>query len=268
MQTEKTDDCIFCGQRANTDEDIFPQWLLREVGPQPMKAVRTGPAPRERRVKSLKLKARIVCKTCNNEWMSRLEQAAKPILIRMLRDEQFYLDQAAQNTLAKWAVKMSMVSEHTLGSPPSDIYWSADERRAFSAPPHDIPGETDVLLGGYAGGSWRAMLKGAKSGVEHDSTGNVAPMIRSVVVCKPVLLLVQSDRYQQETGRVGWVWPPRHYDRLAMIYPAARVRLSWPCPIPMSEQQFAEFTGAAQPSVAEPVLAEVEIDSEDAADNR
>ncbi len=52
-----------------------------------------------------------LCATCNNGWMSMLENEAKPILESILDEKLKDIDAASQSTLACWAVKTAMVLE-------------------------------------------------------------------------------------------------------------------------------------------------------------
>lgn len=54
---------------------------------------------------------RCVCRTCNNGWMSRLENDARPHIEPMLRGEKQRLDSAGQGIVAVWIVKTAMVME-------------------------------------------------------------------------------------------------------------------------------------------------------------
>lgn len=70
-----------------------------------------------------------VCGPCNNGWMSRLENAAMPILDSMFRIEKVVLREAEQRVLATWASKCmyAYVSE----AQPENRPWSDDEYRAL-----------------------------------------------------------------------------------------------------------------------------------------
>jgi hypothetical protein len=103
--------CIFCTKRTERSrEDIISGWLVREVGGtspfylesgsfsdgkwSPMSSDKTG-APR--------LILNSICGNCNNRWMSRLETAAKPILLPMIRGSEVVLSIPQQRVLAAWA---------------------------------------------------------------------------------------------------------------------------------------------------------------------
>jgi hypothetical protein len=58
----------------------------------------------------------VVCKTCNNGWMSTLESQAKPYLDPMLHGHGRALHATGIRTLAAWALKTSMMVEHMDGA--------------------------------------------------------------------------------------------------------------------------------------------------------
>jgi hypothetical protein len=105
--TKKT--CVFCGVPGRlTEEHVFPNWL-RKCGYDGVGLQETNDVIQLRGVFSSKVK--IVCASCNNGWMSRLEQEAKPLLIHLFKSfgRSIPLDEAAQLTLARWAFKTAVV---------------------------------------------------------------------------------------------------------------------------------------------------------------
>jgi hypothetical protein len=250
MRVESRDQCLFCERRANSDEDIWPKWLLKAVGPRRLYAFRGGTAPRERKVGSLKFKARLVCRTCNNGWMSRLENNVRPVLTPMLQGGSALLRRRERHRLALWGVKMSMLVEHTLGGGPT--YWTERERRAFAAPPHPYPPSTETFIGSYEGDQWRAMLQGKSADIFTLTTKErVAPMIGTIVLCNRVLLYVTADRYEETTGRVGWVWPPPHFGLVSELRPHMEGTLAWPNEIAFTNETLVEFIQGRRSSKTE-----------------
>ena len=129
---------------------MFPSWLVKLVGQHALLV--SGPGGREtKKVINLRLKARVVCSTCNNGWMSRIEERVKPVLGPMLTGHAAALDSAAQVALARWAIKTSMVMEYALERAEESVYWTAEERSGFAATPHKRPGDARVLIGTYFG---------------------------------------------------------------------------------------------------------------------
>jgi hypothetical protein len=104
--------CVLCGSADSpTDEDVIPRWLLRAFdvqGPVTInareeagepQAVATRPNPK------IMLRGGL-CSRCNNERLSRLENAIKPILAPVARyAKPAVLNLDNQRLLAAWAVK-------------------------------------------------------------------------------------------------------------------------------------------------------------------
>jgi hypothetical protein len=114
--------CIFCGSFGLTREHMWADWLRNYI-PRSMpehtegstilyptiaetsQRRRTGD-PHSRRIKC-------VCRPCNNEWMSRLQETAKPYLVPMINGNHTILLRRGQRAIAAWAAMMVMVSEYT-----------------------------------------------------------------------------------------------------------------------------------------------------------
>lgn len=118
--------CIFCEtNNANSREHFYSEWMhdLLPVGPQGTYSgdfIDQHPKTKEvtrhdRRVKPGELytkKMKVVCRACNNEWMSGIEEAAKPILEPLIKGEKITLGAAQLEVLAKWATLKTIVCEH------------------------------------------------------------------------------------------------------------------------------------------------------------
>lgn len=114
------DACVFCGATPTNNEDVIPRWLVRFLRVIPPATRRMGRSFADRTdLGSAKAQAiagigvgkvKAVCKdTCNNGWMKRLEDRAKPILQPMMKDTPLQLDRDAQATLATWAYKTAIM---------------------------------------------------------------------------------------------------------------------------------------------------------------
>ncbi len=119
--------CIFCGKNRDdgaqhnlTKEDVWPTWLSKYV-PRDLKSHTSGIGlvhrghvektsakvdgdPRSRRVK-------LICASCNNGWMSRLQENAKPLVLALVQGKSTILSQKDQYTLATWCAMSVMTSD-------------------------------------------------------------------------------------------------------------------------------------------------------------
>ena len=111
--------CMFCDGRASTKEDAWPLWLVR-MFPEPpggvsVEAERKGTVLEPWRQRGHFMKIRYVCQSCNNGWMSALENEAKPLIQRLLSDGVVDLEKERE-IIARWVLKTCMVFEAAGGS--------------------------------------------------------------------------------------------------------------------------------------------------------
>jgi len=122
--------CIFCTETATSIEDAWPRWLLRRLpGSRSsiMYAERGAGAVLESwPTKSAAIRVKRVCGHCNNGWMSRLENRAKPVIESLIDDRRDALHLKSMQSIAVWAVKTAMVLESAL--PPSEWFFTDQER--------------------------------------------------------------------------------------------------------------------------------------------
>ena len=141
--------CIFCGMAPVTAEHILPRWLS-EYLPVRMRVRRTGSdhPSTQWRERGVGQRTRAVCATCNNGWMSVIEQEAKPHLVRLLKGSPTLLNRDAQAAVATWAFKTSCVMSTTrrpnlVSRDQLEVLWNR----------HRPPAEIEVLAGRYEGRS-------------------------------------------------------------------------------------------------------------------
>src|SRR6266568_2576585 len=115
--------CAFCQQEATmTGEHIWSDWVNRLLGQHKYityrkDIYRTNPIPETYSqwiTNGFNLRAKVVCKECNNGWMSDLENThAKPVITRMvLSQEKLFLSEAERRSLAAFAFKVAVVADH------------------------------------------------------------------------------------------------------------------------------------------------------------
>ena len=154
--------CAFCGKPGKmTKQHIWPNWLKRIRTPvatshtQVMGEFLTF-SPGSRRppyraqthqghAGSRKIKN--VCQTCNNGWMSRIEEAAKDAALPLILDQECSLTPNHQRELARWFTLMTMMSEFT---DPMTAALRRDDRR-FLTDHLDPPPIFKMWIGRYIG---------------------------------------------------------------------------------------------------------------------
>jgi hypothetical protein len=138
--------CPFCDGSDPTAEHVFPQWLSKELAAIGG-LVRKGEGG-HRPLRKLDITAPI-CRTCNNRWLSVLENDAKPLLSKMLRGQEQRLFHNEQTLLATWALKTAMMLDLASGQPviPTGFFHSLRQRR------EPFP-SSFVWIAGYSGSQW------------------------------------------------------------------------------------------------------------------
>jgi hypothetical protein len=90
-----------------------------------------------------------VCHTCNNGWMSQLEQKNIPRLKPMLLNCPIALDPGGLKLLAEWAAKTAMVSDSVKVRNNNENFYTRDERFAMRTK-RVIPARTRIWIGALA----------------------------------------------------------------------------------------------------------------------
>lgn len=129
--------CIFCNRPGLSKEHVFSQWmhayLPTDVSEYRHQVSRrfdpvTGMTKTEKAQQGsvAKLQLRIVCEFhCNNGWISRLDEAIKPILTPLILGQPATLDVVQQRMLATWVAAKFMTAEFSY---PDDIVTPFAER--------------------------------------------------------------------------------------------------------------------------------------------
>lgn len=234
--------CIFCDSASGarlTKEHVFPDWLRQLfprspndshtrgqaswAGLEPTTAVTKGQGQAgSRRVK-------VVCKDCNNGWLSNMENQIKPLLMRLIRGEPCVLDTHAQRTLAAWAAKTAMVGEFVQ---PTKVAIPPADRQSFMR--NQVPPESGwwIWIAGNGSIEWL-------TGINHFSARlnvtPVAPVTPNIVNLQSTTLgigqllihLVSTTVAGQsfalkdpEAADLRPIWPPPNSD---IIWPRLRL---------------------------------------------
>lgn len=101
--------CWYCGGPGVSDEHVLAQ-TLTDLFPRGQfvhtyELPELGIAPKTKRANRLALSARRFCVRCNNEWMSKIDNAAKPALAPLAAGRSHQIDLSRQEKLATWATK-------------------------------------------------------------------------------------------------------------------------------------------------------------------
>jgi hypothetical protein len=151
--------CIFCGATGLSKEHVWADWLKayipKDMAEHSSMSALLHPTHADRKTKKIagdprSRRLRVVCRACNNEWMSRLQTATKPYLLPLVLGEVTALDVNAQATLAAWIAMFVMVAEHfdraKVATPQSE--------RDFLRKREKTPSTWRIWIGDYERGNW------------------------------------------------------------------------------------------------------------------
>jgi hypothetical protein len=255
--------CIFCHRPANSREHLLPDWL-GEILPADEKVIHTrqvgGEGQQKWTRKPFEERTKQVCAECNHGWMSRLEEAAKPVLAPMVTRSRipYELDPRARWIAATWAAKTSYVfesqSSHSLvpsihpfltmenGMPPAqvNIFIGSHDRA-----------RRDPINSFFLAQPLSAAMTEERSGDQAE----FGYMAFSAIA--GVSFLVIGHRH---TGRLRFNLNPPSSELLSKLWPPEGNSLSWPPPMLMDRELLSlVFDQESRPAQLEISLAEDEF---------
>lgn len=224
--------CIFCGGGGLTKEHVFAQWLhpylpiddrpnhesffehILPGGPQTEIRTRSGDPHSG--------KLRVVCRSCNNGWMSRLQTQTKPILLPLVSGERTILWKRQAQTLASWATMFVMVTEWARRN--SELVVSTSSDRLGFSQTTIPPRGWKIWVGRYERGDWPGVfarttfpIESPETPVVYASNGAAMPNSQAVtfvigqvafhVFCSPIRAFVQKQQLPAEA--ISQLWPLR-----------------------------------------------------------
>lgn len=245
---------MLCGSTDNpTDEDVVPRWLLRAFDVQGPVAVNAREESCEPQAVATRRNPKIMlrgglCHKCNNERLSRLEHAVKPILAPMARyAKPTVLDLDSQRLLAVWSVKTVYLLELAVrqqypgarlveGHEPSisEIGWLLDQLERRPATQIEPPPRSMVWLACWDC-SERSVVNYAPSSaaLPTRSSGEVVGQFTTIALGFAAFQVFTVD-YVAATRHEAVVWNTRPPDSIAPAVPRIWPHLlgagdvSWP----------------------------------------
>jgi hypothetical protein len=223
--------CIFCGDRVNSKEDAWPLWLMRQLGNTEMgivEAQRGMHPPKKWLSTKYPLRIGFVCKTCNNGWMSELENRVKPVIERFFLDEQVTLDQNAQTILAIWSCKNAMVYEALRYNPP--WFFTTQERNTFRESLH-LPSQTSIWIAKSIGLTGLFCSASDLNGIATESHNQVKAYVTTMGF-GPIAIQILNGKFStpihQNITITGDLQPGPWEQTTIQIWPISNDKVSWP----------------------------------------
>lgn len=243
-----TDSCVFCGFVGKlTGEDALPKWIARELLP-PDSVFRIslyggagGSLELEEEWRSALMghPTECVCATCNNRWMSTMEQKIKPVILPMFTGTKVSLDKNTQKKIAAWATKTAyMLSYSESLQQPVHADW-----RQLMYVKREPPPTARVWLATYAGDVMPAQydtkevhLQPEHGLITRDWPGNLVTF--SIMhLAFQVWIPGTPDRQYPEYRLLPGVEP-----YIRQIWPVVDRAVTWPTKAAFETQGFKRFS--------------------------
>jgi len=247
--------CIFCDRTGSlSKEHIWAEWL-EQIVPQTADSHRiqsykvrfadsedTGVTHRQGPLHHRKI--RNVCETCNNGWMSRLEEKdAAPILTPMILGQDVLLREQELKILVRWLVKTSIMISCLY--PPMMIKKIDCHRiRRLRRPPltwQIFIGFNPECAGQFASHWTRTHLSLSPPRVSTDPPGNLASLFWGVgqLICLAVISYVDGNQF-----RLNPMGDGEH--RMVQIWPVKEIEIRWPPAHTLSTADMVSYGYALQ----------------------
>ncbi len=229
--------CLFCGKRGDmSKEHVFSKWISKYL-PDPAlnhkvtssddswlpEHMRRTPLNKTVAGATGSRTFKIVCRTCNNGWMSDMEQLIEPLLARGFEGGKIDLDVDQQSLLARWIEKTAMVRDE--GSSMMPV--STDEQRRALMKSIGADPLTKVYLGTFqdAKGPLRWRHHPHSGGYRDDNGPDVR---QDSVVIGPWIFHVFSSHLPEAIERFGVKLDNCTGDFLKQIWPIVDPIVHWP----------------------------------------
>jgi len=245
--------CIFCDKKGKkSKEHLWPVWMhefLPNVGDGNnvrestsfQSKQQTGQNIIKRQGHLFTTKFRIVCKICNNGWMSELENNVKSTLLKLIKGEPKTLNENDQEILSRWISMKVMLGEYAEKgihvTPKNDRHLLKDKKK--------IPEYFAIFIGTHDSNSDTSWLRisdtlALSPAGPDPKLGNLKRNTQSVTfLCGRVFIYVFACR---ENG----IEPTEfvQINSLQRIYPNKNSNIYWPTDKILTEREMSEIAWA------------------------
>jgi hypothetical protein len=222
--------CVFCNNESGSEEHIWPAWIHRHKKFGPLK-MQEGEGPQviaddpEQTVNT-------VCHTCNNTWMSLLEQKNIPSLKPMVDGKPTEIDPGRQRLLREWVVKTAMINDSTKVRNGNLKFYTEQERLAMRES-RAIPPLTRIWLG-KLDEDWHIGIHGTDFTITNGNKlrlgeGSVTTIYMGHFVAQVVTEHIKPEYAYPDFRGVNP--KPRDWDKMLIeIWPTVAKKVPWPPP--------------------------------------
>ena len=141
--------CIFCDEESGSEEHFWPAWVHRFIKENKIELgglrVQRGNEP-ETITDNLEKTINTVCHTCNNTWMSGVEDKNVPRFKPMMKYDPLSIDPGGMKIITQWAVLRAIMLDSEKPSIGLKNFYTREERIAMRER-LEIPARTRVWIG-------------------------------------------------------------------------------------------------------------------------
>ncbi|MER7919052.1 MULTISPECIES: hypothetical protein [unclassified Streptomyces] len=230
--------CIFCPSNADSAEHVLPDWLNRwgPGGGSGVRQLNVNGTPVIENGGPFSKKLKIVCRPCNNVWMSGMETEVRPTLVRVFEWDgraPLQLDAGEQLALARWAFKTAVVAAHVGGQPTFPFQQCRDFRSTDTLPACFIRiGATEPPPVGYTHGGESYDLVAEFQYLPANATAEINGARSTFLLYRAAFRLynVAFDLlgYDHPAYQFTPVLPQAIQDALTQIWPSPPGLVTWP----------------------------------------
>jgi hypothetical protein len=185
-------------------------------------------------------KVRVVCKPCNEGWLSNdIENVAKSVLIPLIRGRAGIVNHTMQRIISTWATKTAMTAEHV--DPDKSVIHQAERTwlKDNLLPPHGW----HIWAVAYGASKWRDLGIFQHLGRLKIPSVDNCPSAQhnlelTMIGMGHLMLLVISSSW----ARIWDILPRIAPSHIAQLWPLSGRDLSWPTPAVFSDAEAEYFT--------------------------
>jgi hypothetical protein len=230
--------CIFCNEESGSEEHFWPAWVHRFIKENKIELgglrVQRGNEP-ETITDDLEKTISTVCHTCNNTWMSHVEDKNVSRFKPMMRNAPLSIDPGGMKIISEWAVLRAIMLDSEKPSIGLKNFYTREERVAMRER-LEIPARTRVWFGAldefHLGGHGTDFTI---EGINPDGTKlRVGTGCYNTVYMGYLVAQTVTEHIYPQYAEIGVnpIQPPPSIsdERLIQIYPKARAlkKFDWP----------------------------------------
>lgn len=187
------------------------------------------------------IELKCVCeKTCNNGWMRKLEDRARPILSPMIKDKSVKLTGAQQRTLVEWIAKTAMVFD--INKPEKYVFYDALDRSYFRKE-LSPPLMNSISIARYSGsmaGDAATFSRTSFAGIRKDGPPLIKYHVHTMCFGRLALQiltwrpLIHDPHLLVKTDAVDRRW----HDAARPIWPVSILPIDWPPRVSLDDAEW------------------------------